>query len=178
MDKGVGIKQRSGAVFFDSAGIEIFVNLLYVFFTRFMALHKQDFGCFMALGFTRRQISFVLAKFTLGIAITGCLLVTGFGYLGSNVLMGMLESTYSFPYFEPGIHFGSVVNGILIPVGGTLLITICAVFSFMKQEIHDLLNISISAQPRPIKGGGAGRQPCSKSLPEKYRLSFRVALRK
>ncbi|WP_232061324.1 FtsX-like permease family protein [Paenibacillus odorifer] len=152
--------------------------IFYMFFKRFMALHKQDFGCFMALGFTRRQIAFVMAKFTLGIAITGCLLGMGLGYLGSNVLMGMLESTYSFPYFERGIYFGSVVNGILIPVGGALLITLCAVFPFMKQETHDLLNISISAQPRPIKGVLRAANRVVNRLPEKYRLSFRVALRK
>lgn len=150
--------------------------IFYMFFKRFMSLHKQDLGCLKALGFTGRQITFVLIRFTLGIAGIGCLLGMGLGYLGSNVLMGMLESTYSFPFFERGIHFGSAVKGILFPAGGAVLITCYAAVPFLKQETHALLNIS--AQPRPVKGVLRAANRLVKLLPEKWRLPFRVALRK
>lgn len=100
--------------------------IFYMFFKRFMSLHKQDLGCLKALGFTGRQITFVLIRFTFGIAGIGCLLGMGLGYLGSNVLMGMLESTYSFPFFERGFISGQPLKASYFQPGSSSYNVLCS----------------------------------------------------
>ncbi|ASA21440.1 ABC transporter permease [Paenibacillus donghaensis] len=150
--------------------------IFHMFYKRFLLLHQQEIGVYKALGYTRRQISSVMLRFAVILSAAGALGGLLAGFLASNVLMNMLRSSYSFPYYERGVSAASLALGLLLPVAGTILITLATIVPFMKREPASLLNPVQSN--RDNRGVLAALNKLVSLLPEKLRLPFRVVLRR
>ncbi|RUT41431.1 ABC transporter permease [Paenibacillus anaericanus] len=150
--------------------------LYYMFYKRFMMLHKQEFGCYKALGFTSLQISSVLVRFSLLIAAVGTLAGLVLGFFGSSILLQLYSSSYSFPYLTRGIDVSSFCYGVVLVIAATVLVTYIAVIQFMTQDGYSLLNNVDKTQN--MSGATAVANKIANLLPPRWRLPVRVVLRK
>ncbi|MCW3789994.1 ABC transporter permease [Paenibacillus sp. LS1] len=150
--------------------------IFYMFYTRFIRLHRQDFGCFKALGYTARQISCAPLVYSLILSTAGGLVGMVLGFFGSSVLIQMYAQMYSFPFWERGLELRSILFGLWIPVIGTVLVTWMAIFPFLRQETFYVMHNTI--KPLPNGRLTAAFQSVIGLLPETLRLPLRVVLRK
>lgn len=150
--------------------------IFYMFYTRFVRLHRQDFGCFKAMGYTARQISHASLVYSLILSTAGGLVGMVLAFFGSSVLIHMYAQMYSFPFWERGLELRSILFGLLIPIIGTVLVTWMSIFPFLRQETFHVMHNTI--KPLPNGRLTTALQSVISLLPERLRLPLRVVLRK
>lgn len=150
--------------------------IFYLFFNRFMLLHREEFGSLLALGFTAKQIGAALIRFACAVSFAGGVAGLLFGFAASPLLNRLYEESYSFPVYEIGLNPGSAVSGLIIPMVLNAAVAAVAVLPVLRRDVYTLLHGFGARAARGIWKDATIRT--TERLPARLRLPMRIALRK
>ena len=138
-DADAGSIEKVGTIF-GVIGIVICCVIIFNTLNRMVQSQKKSIGLFMAMGAEKKKILKHYIKTTMVLAIIGVVIGVPLGYGMAIGMMQMLTSVYSLHYLSIAASAIEFVNGSLIVLGISFLISVISAYPITKTTPRDAMS--------------------------------------
>lgn len=142
----------------------------FMFYKRYAFIHRREFGCFIANGYSANQISLIIFLLSIIFVILAFLCGFSLGWNASDIMINLYKEVYSIEYLQKGLTINNGLLALLCILIPTIPI-IPIIASSMKDDTANLLS---SGNDKNHFRTGKVR----KALFSKLNFSLRLVLRK